>query len=44
VTRIICGVDISSVSLESRIGRDGAQASFPNNPEGIAAPPQAAAA
>ena len=37
MTRIICGVDISSVSLESRIGRDGAQASFPNSPEGIAA-------
>jgi transposase len=37
VTRIICGVDISSVSLEARIGRDGAGGSFANNPEGIAA-------
>jgi transposase len=30
-------VDISSVSLEARIGRDGAANSFANNPEGIAA-------
>ena len=37
MTRIICGVDISSVSLEARIGRAGAEASFPNHPEGIAA-------
>lgn len=37
MTRIICGVDISSLSLEARIGREGAFASFPNNPEGIAA-------
>jgi transposase len=37
VTRIICGVDISSLSLEARIGREGAFASFPNNPEGISA-------
>jgi len=37
VTRTICGVDISSVSLEARIGPDGAFASFPNNPAGIAA-------
>jgi len=36
VTRIICGVDISSTSLEACIGRDGAAASFANNPEGIA--------
>jgi len=28
-------VDVSSVSLAARIGRDGAEASFPNNPEGI---------
>jgi transposase len=30
-------VDISSESLEARIARQGASASFPNNPEGIAA-------
>ena len=36
MTRIICGVDISSTSLEACIGRDGAAASFANNPEGIA--------
>lgn len=37
MTRVICGVDISSLSLEARIGRDGVFASFPNTPEGIAA-------
>lgn len=37
MTRIICGVDISSSSLEVRIGRDGAAASFPNRAEGIGA-------
>jgi transposase len=37
VTRIICGVDISSASLVARIGREGATGSFPNNGEGIAA-------
>jgi len=37
VTRIICGVDVSSVSLEARIGRQGAATSFPNHAEGIAA-------
>lgn len=36
VTRIICGVDISSSSLEARIGRQGASASFANTAEGIA--------
>jgi transposase len=35
VTRIICGVDVSSDSLEARIGRDGAAASFRNGEEGI---------
>jgi transposase len=30
-------VDVSSSSLEARVGREGAGASFPNNPEGIAA-------
>ena len=37
MTRIICGVDISSQSLDARIGRDGALAQFPNTAEGIAA-------
>ena len=37
VTRIICGVDICSASLQARIGRNGAAGSFANNPEGIAA-------
>jgi hypothetical protein len=37
VTRIICGVDISSFSLEARIGTGGASASLPNSPEGIQA-------
>ncbi len=37
VTRIICGVDVSSSSLEARVGRDGAAGSFPNTPQGIAA-------
>ena len=33
---LICGVDVSSTSLEASIGRDGRTASFPNTPEGIA--------
>ena len=37
MTRIICGVDISSQSLDARIGREGALARFPNTAEGIAA-------
>jgi transposase len=32
---MICGVDVSSKSLDARIGRDGASASFTNDPEGI---------
>jgi len=36
VTQIVCGIDISSTSLEARIGRDGVAGSFANNPEGIA--------
>jgi transposase len=36
VTRIICGVDISSSGLEARIGREGTAAAFPNHAEGIA--------
>jgi len=37
VTRIICGVDIASRSLEARVGQQGATGSFANSPEGIAA-------
>jgi transposase len=37
VTRVICGVDVSSQSLEACIGRNGAAASFANSVEGIAA-------
>lgn len=37
MTRIICGVDVASKSLEARIGQQGAAGSFPNNPEGVAA-------
>jgi transposase len=37
VTRIICGVDISSVSLEARIGRNGVSDAFANSRQGIAA-------
>jgi len=36
VTRVICGVDVSSRTLEARIGRDGQFVSFPNSVEGIA--------
>jgi transposase len=37
VTRIICGVDISSSHLQARIGQHGPSASFANHAEGIAA-------
>ena len=37
MTQIICGVDVSSISLEASIGRNGLAASFPNTPAGIAA-------
>ena len=37
MTRIICGVDVSSVLLAARIGRAGAQGLFANTVEGIAA-------
>jgi transposase len=37
VTQIICGVDISSSSLDASIGRDGASAVFSNTAQGIAA-------
>lgn len=35
MTKIICGVDISSRSLQARIGCDGPERSFPNTAEGI---------
>ena len=35
MAHLICGIDISSSSLQVRIGRDGAQAAFANTPEGI---------
>ena len=37
MTRIVCGVDISSASLAARIGHEGVAASFPNTASGIAA-------
>lgn len=37
VTRIICGVDVSSLDLAARVGRDGQQGLFDNTPEGISA-------
>lgn len=37
MTQIICGVDVSSETLDARIGRDGAEARFPATPEGIEA-------
>jgi len=36
VTKIICGVDVSSCDLHARIGREGAEHSFANSHEGIA--------
>lgn len=36
MTRTICGVDVSSVSLAVRMGRSGVAASFANTAEGIA--------
>ena len=36
MTRTICGVDISSQSLDARIGQRGAYAQFPNTAAGIA--------
>jgi len=35
VTQIICGADVSSVSLDAAIRPGGAAGSFPNNPDGI---------
>ncbi len=36
MTQLICGVDVSSASLQASIGRSGAASSFANTPEGIA--------
>lgn len=36
MTKIICGVDVASRSLQARIGRDGSSSGFSNNAEGIA--------
>src|SRR5262249_51654929 len=36
VTKIICGVDISSRSLQARVGAEGPSGCFSNNAEGIA--------
>lgn len=36
MAQIVCGVDISSISLEARVGPTGPSASFPNTAEGIA--------
>lgn len=32
---LICGVDVSSISLDARIGPQGAEARFDNDPEGV---------
>jgi transposase len=37
VTNLICGVDVSSASLDARLGRDGAVKRFERNAAGIAA-------
>lgn len=36
MTKIICGVDVSSDCLQARIGGDGPEGCFSNTPEGIA--------
>lgn len=36
MTQVICGIDVSSITLDARVGREGAAASFPNTQEGIA--------
>jgi transposase len=37
VTNLICGVDVSSATLEARLGRDGVVQRFARDPDGIAA-------
>lgn len=34
---LICGVDVSSISLDARVGAQGKEARFENSPEGVAA-------
>jgi len=36
VSKIICGVDVASASLQARIGREGAEGCFSNSENGIA--------
>lgn len=36
MTQLICGVDVSSRTLQASIGRNGAASTFANTPEGIA--------
>jgi transposase len=36
VAALICGVDVSSISLDARVGSQGAEARFENSPEGVA--------
>jgi len=36
VANVICGVDVSSDTLDARIGRDGAYQRFANDPDGVA--------
>jgi transposase len=36
VSKIICGVDVASASLQARIGREGAESCFSNTSDGIA--------
>jgi len=36
VSKIICGVDVASASLQARISREGAEGCFPNTENGIA--------
>lgn len=36
MTQLVCGIDVSSTSLEASVGRDGQTGSFPNTAEGIA--------
>lgn len=36
MSKIICGVDVASVSLQARIGREGAEGCFSNTENGIA--------
>ncbi|MBV8507211.1 MAG: transposase, partial [Alphaproteobacteria bacterium] len=37
MTNLICGVDVSSATLEARLGRDGVVRRFARDAEGIAA-------